>query len=76
VFRFNIDDLKNVFISIPLISEQEKIVHHIDDKTSKIDNLITKATKAIDLLKERRTALISAVVTGKVDVREYDKGEI
>jgi len=69
VFRFNIDDLKNVFISIPLISEQEKIVQHIDDKTSKIDNLINKATKAIDLLKERRTALISAVVTGKIDVR-------
>ena len=70
VFRFSIDDMKNIFISLPSLQEQEKIANYIDDKTSKIDILITKATKAIKLLKERRTALISAVVTGKIDVRE------
>ncbi|MEN4054085.1 restriction endonuclease subunit S [Sulfurimonas sp. NWX79] len=69
VFRFNIDDLKNIFISLPSLQEQEEIANYIDDKTSKIDILITKATKAIELLKERRTVLISAVVTGKIDVR-------
>jgi len=63
-----VDMLKFVFPS-PSLKEQEKIANYLDDKTQKIDNLITKATKAIDLLKERRTALISAVVTGKVDVR-------
>ena len=70
VFRFNIDDLKNIFISIPPMAEQQCIVTHIDEKTSKIDTLISKSTKAIDLLKEKRTALISSVVTGKIDVRE------
>ena len=70
VFRFSIDDLKNIFISIPSITEQQTIVNYIDEKTSKIDTLITKSTKAIDLLKEKRTALISAAVTGKIDVRD------
>jgi len=40
----------------------------------KLDNkLITKSTKAIDLLKEKRTALISAAVTGKIDVRDENR---
>ena len=56
-------------IALPSIDEQQLIVNYLEDKTSKINNLITKATKAIDLLKEKRTALISAVVTGKIDVR-------
>ncbi len=58
-------------IALPSDSEQSEIVNYLDDRTSKIDTLINKATKAIELLKERRTALISAVVTGKIDVREY-----
>ena len=70
VFRFNIDDLKNLFISLPSLQEQKQIAQYLDEKTTQIDTLITKATKAIELLKERRTALISAVVTGKIDVRE------
>jgi len=59
-------------IALPLASEQSEIVNYLDDKTSKIDTLVIKATKAIELLKERRTALISAVVTGKIDVRGND----
>ena len=54
----------------PPIEEQLAIVNHIENKTSKLDTLIKKATKSIKLLKEKRTALISAAVTGKVDVRE------
>ena len=41
----------------------------IDRESISIDNLSIEATRAIDLLKERRTALISAAVTGKIDVR-------
>ena len=61
--------LKNSTLWFPDSSEQKYIAQYLDDKTSKIDTLINKATKAIELLKERRTALISAVVTGKIDVR-------
>jgi len=66
------DDVLSAVCALPSLEEQEKIVRHIDDKTSKIDNLITKSTKAIDLLKEKRTALISSAVTGKIDVREIN----
>lgn len=67
------DILKQLPVILPPMEEQRDIADYLDDKTSKIDNLITKATKAIDLLKEKRTALISAVVTGKIDVRDYEK---
>ena len=73
VFRFNIDDLKNIFISIPSIKEQNSIVSYLDTKTHKIDTLVEKAKQSIKLLKERRTALISAAVTGKIDVREVEQ---
>ena len=42
----------------------------LDRETAKIDALISKFRQAIDHLKEFRTALISAAVTGKIDVRE------
>ena len=64
------DTISNLKISVTSIPEQKEIVKYLDDKTSKIDKLIKKATKSIKLLKEKRTALISAAVTGKVDVRE------
>jgi len=58
--------------SLPSIEEQRTIATYLENKTSKIDTLVTKATKAIDLLKEKRTALISSAVTGKIDVREIN----
>jgi type I restriction enzyme, S subunit len=66
----NFDELKKLRFLVPPINEQDEIVNFIDDKTTKIDTLIKKATKSIKLLKEKRTALISAAVTGKIDVRE------
>ena len=64
------DTISSLQVSAPSIKLQEKIINYLDDKTSKIDKLISKSTKAIDLLKEKRTALISSTVTGKIDVRE------
>lgn len=49
--------------------EQRAIADYLDNQTTKIDTLIAKARQAIELMKERRTALISAAVTGKIDVR-------
>ena len=62
-----------VDISIPFCSyeEQTTIANFLDHETSKIDNLISKAESAIILMQERRTALISAAVTGKIDVRHW-----
>ena len=64
-------DIVELIISIPdSIIEQQQIINYLDEKTSKIDTLIEKSNKSIELLKEKRTALISACVTGKIDVRE------
>ena len=51
------------------LEEQEEIVAFLDSKTAKIDALIAKHAQLIGLLRERRSALISAAVTGKIDVR-------
>ncbi|MCH9741072.1 MAG: restriction endonuclease subunit S [Epsilonproteobacteria bacterium] len=63
------DILKQLPVLIPPLKEQTQIANYLDQKTKQIDTLIEKSTKAIELLKERRVALVSAVVTGKVDVR-------
>ena len=47
----------------------EFIVEYLDDKKKTFQRLVEKAEKSVRLLKERRTALISAAVTGKIDVR-------
>ena len=62
-------DIGNIFVAVPPINEQTTIVAFLDQETAKIDNLIQQAQKATTLLQERRTALISAAVTGKIDVR-------
>ena len=64
------EDLHNIHFATPSTEEQQQIATYLDQKITQIDTLINKATKAIELLKERRTALISAAVTGKIDVRE------
>ena len=56
-------------IPIPTIGEQKDIAQFLEIETTKIDVLTAKAEQAIELMKERRTALISAAVTGKIDVR-------
>ena len=60
----------------PPLSEQEHIVSYLDDKTTKIDELIQKKLRKIDLLKEYRTSLINTVVTKGLnpDVPMKDSG--
>lgn len=69
----NLDIIGSIVCPYFLLSEQQQIANYLDKSTCKIDTLIAKAQKAIELLKERRTALISAVVTGKIDVRNANE---
>jgi type I restriction enzyme S subunit len=62
--------LSDFEVAVPPLEEQNQIESFLDDETSKIDTLIDKANQSIALLKERRSSLISAAVTGKIDVRE------
>jgi type I restriction enzyme S subunit len=59
----------NFPVCVPSLSEQSDIVNLIESESSKFDALTAVAQRAIDLLQERRTALISAAVTGQIDVR-------
>lgn len=62
------EKLNDVFVSFPPLKEQTAIVEHIQTETQRIDNLISKTEKEIELMNEYRTALISEVVTGKIKV--------
>jgi len=57
-------------VAIPPKAEQIAIVAVLDEELAQLDSLAAEAQKAIDLLQERRTALVSAVVTGQIDVRK------
>jgi type I restriction enzyme, S subunit len=61
---------KEQIITLPPLTEQRLIADYLDLEISKINMLIAKIQEGIDRLKEFRTALISAAVTGKIDVRE------
>ncbi|HDR2835874.1 TPA: restriction endonuclease subunit S [Enterobacter mori] len=63
--------LRGLSIWLPPKNEQEYISTLLDYRTAKIDTLIQKQLKQIELLKERRTALIAAAVTGKIDLRDW-----
>lgn len=64
------DFLRNFEIAFPPIEEQQTIAAFLDTETAKFDTLTAEANRAIELLQERRSALISAAVTGKIDVRQ------
>jgi type I restriction enzyme S subunit len=63
--------ISNLRIPLPPSAERQEIVQHIDAILPSFELLTAEAQRAIDLLQERRTALISAAVTGKIDVRNW-----
>ena len=66
------EQISNFVIPIPPLAEQKAIVATVASESVKFDTLTTEAQHAIDLLQERRTALISAAVTGQIDVRSLE----
>ena len=62
--------VRNFALAFPPLSEQVNITNFLEVETNKLEKLAGNATRAITLLKERRSALISAAVTGKIDVRK------
>ena len=66
----NIRDLKRTRIPVPPLSEQQDIADYVESETAKLDALVAKVQEAVGRLKELRTALISAAVIGRIDVRE------
>ena len=65
------DTIKELFYLLQPIDEAQNILMNIIESNKQFDSLISKAESAIQLLQERRTALISSVITGKIDVRHW-----
>jgi type I restriction enzyme S subunit len=63
-------------LCLPPLEEQRQMVSYLDAELAKLDTLTAEAQRAIDLLQERRTALISAAVTGQIDVRKAANGAL
>lgn len=66
----SIDSISVIPVGVPPHSEQRAIVDSLESETAQIDALIGKIQEAAGHLRELRTALVSAAVTGKMDVRE------
>ena len=62
-------DIYNLVFPLPPLKEQPELRARIGDETAKLDALMAKVRTAIERLQEYRTALISAAVTGQIDVR-------
>lgn len=67
--KLTMSNLGSIQLPVPPLHEQHAIADHLDRETAKIDALIAKNDDLIALLREKRTALISAAVTGKIDLR-------
>jgi type I restriction enzyme, S subunit len=57
-------------VVVPPLDEQKQITAHLDKQTAKMDDLIAESERFIELVRERRAALITAAVTGQIDARE------
>ena len=65
------DSIRNLLVPTPTLCEQNAISNYLESEADRIDRMIEKATAAIEKLTEYRSALITAAVTGKIDVRNY-----
>ena len=73
--NLNVDRIGTVKGAFPSHYEQEKIVIYLDNMLERYRAIEVKANEQIQLMQERRTALISAAVTGKIDVRGWQAPE-
>ncbi len=71
VGNLNVNDLREYKLPLPTRSKQLEICDYLDDRLAEFSALVDKAERAIELMQERRTALISAAVTGKIDLRGW-----
>jgi type I restriction enzyme S subunit len=69
--NLNIDRIGSVQAAFPPLKEQLKVVGYLDNLIDRYAEIEEKALTAIERMQERRTALISAAVTGKIDVRDW-----
>lgn len=69
--RVNVEDIRGIIVPMPPQGEQRIIAKYLIQRTEMFDSMLGEAQNTIALLQERRSALISAAVTGKIDVRGW-----
>jgi type I restriction enzyme S subunit len=69
-WRLYWDEMGMIEMPVPPLSRQVEVANRIDQQTAKMDDLIIESERLIELARERRAALITAAVTGQIDVRE------
>ena len=69
--NLNTETVGGIQIALPPSDELNQVLNFLDQETARIDGLIAEAHTGVSLLQERRSALISAAVTGKIDVRNW-----
>ena len=69
--QLTVENINGFEIPLPPAEERSAIIVYVKERTSKIDVLISQVESSLALIHERRTALISAAVTGKIDVRDW-----
>ncbi|MDZ4207556.1 restriction endonuclease subunit S [Rhodoferax sp.] len=74
--RINVEEIRSLVMAFPPPAEQNLIATHLLGQTDSFDQLIGEAVLSIELLRERRTALISAAVIGQIDVRGLASSEV
>jgi len=71
---FQWERFQNLDVPLPPLQEQRKICRQLAFSSKLIERLLKEANRSIQILSERRSALISAAVTGKIDVRNWQSG--
>ena len=71
--EYMLGEIADIALGVPPLPEQAAIAAYLDEETAKLDALVGKVEEAVERLQEYRTALITAAVTGKIDVRRYSK---
>ncbi|MCO2938278.1 hypothetical protein FA270_19410 [Pseudomonas aeruginosa] len=67
--QFNISHAVNFLIPVPPFEEQAQIASALNQEGRRVNALLSKTERSVELLKERRSALITAAVTGQIDLR-------
>jgi type I restriction enzyme S subunit len=67
--QLSLDDIKSFPLAVPPIREQQELISSVEAALIRLSQLAAESEKNIGLLQERRSALISAAVTGQIDVR-------
>jgi type I restriction enzyme S subunit len=64
--------LKNLWLALPPVDEQQRIIRNIDSETRGLSDALSRANWEIELMREYQACLIVSVVTGQLDVRHVD----